>query len=103
MVNAKLGSLARRIRGLHLLVGQKNWHEKVLSEIGEIYLLVKGFQNMEKLPPNLQQELLSVSGINFNWRNLDWFFLPGALRIPATANRKPGPVGFSQHQRSNPV
>lgn len=70
MVNAKLGSLGRRIRNLSLIVGQKDWHEKVLTEIGEIYLLVKGFKNLEKLPPLLQQELLSVSGINFKKEEL---------------------------------
>lgn len=70
MVNAKLGSLGRRIRNLSQLIGQKDWHEKLLSEIGDIYLLVKGFKNLEKLPSNLQQELLSVSGINFKKEEL---------------------------------
>lgn len=70
MVNAKMTSLARRIRNLSLIIGEQDWHERVLNEIGEIYLLAKGFENLEKLPPHLQQELLSVSGINFKKEEL---------------------------------
>lgn len=70
MVNAKLGSLARRIRNLETLIGQTDWHEKLLTEIGEIYLLIKGFKNLHKLPPQLQQELLNVAGINFKKEDL---------------------------------
>lgn len=70
MVDAKLGSLARRIKGLQNLAGQEAWHEKMLTELGEMYLVLKGFRNMEKLPPALQQELLNVAGINYKKEDL---------------------------------
>ncbi len=65
MVDAKLGTLARRIRQLPLLMTEANWHEKILSELGEIYLLLRAFQRMETLPEPLQDDLLSLAGVNF--------------------------------------
>jgi hypothetical protein len=65
MVDAKLGNLARRIRQLPLLMNQAAWHEQVLAELGDMYLLVKAFQQMELLPPPLQDDLLNLSGVNF--------------------------------------
>lgn len=70
MVDAKLGTLARRIRQLPLLMGQGNWHEKMLAELGDIYLLLKAFQRMEQLPEPLQDDLLSLSGISFKKEDL---------------------------------
>lgn len=64
MVDAKLGSIGRRIRGFKNLQNLENAHEKLLSEIAELYLFAKAFQKMEKLPPELQQELLSNAGVN---------------------------------------
>ncbi|RMG80964.1 MAG: hypothetical protein D6714_13715 [Bacteroidetes bacterium] len=64
MVNAKLGSLARRVRNLAFVVGQKDWHEKILAEFGDIYLMIRGFENLTRLPPPLQQEMLNVLGIH---------------------------------------
>jgi hypothetical protein len=65
MVDAKLGTLARRIRGLPLLMNQADWHTKILAEIGDIYLMVKAFQRMEQLPDALQDDLLGIAGVNF--------------------------------------
>lgn len=72
MVDAKLGGLARRIRQFPSRVkeagvaGSKNgWHERLLAEISDIYLIVKGFQRIDKLPPPLQDDLLSLAGVNF--------------------------------------
>lgn len=64
LVNAKCGKLARRVRNLSTLFGTSNWHEKMLAEIGELYLLLKGFKNIQQLPPALQQEMLNQAGIN---------------------------------------
>lgn len=64
LVNAKCGKLARRVRHLPTLFGQPNWHERMLAEIGELYLLLKGFKNIQQLPPALQQEMLNQAGIN---------------------------------------
>ncbi|MCF8247298.1 MAG: hypothetical protein K9J37_19925 [Saprospiraceae bacterium] len=65
MVDAKLGTLARRIRQLPLLMSEANWHEKILAELGEIYLLLRAFQRLETLPEPLQDDLLSLAGVNF--------------------------------------
>ncbi|MBK9016256.1 MAG: SWIM zinc finger family protein [Saprospiraceae bacterium] len=65
MVDAKLGTLARRIRQLPLLMASANWHEKILAELGEIYLLLRAFQRLEQLPEPLQDDLLSLAGVNF--------------------------------------
>ena len=64
LVNAKCGKLARRVRHLPTLFGTPNWHEKMLAEIGEMYLLLQGFKNIQQLPPSLQQEMLNQAGIN---------------------------------------
>ncbi len=76
MVDAKLGTLARRLRQIPLLMqqstppfrgagGRGDWHEKVLAELGDIYLLVKGFQHIEQLSDGLQDDLLGLAGVNF--------------------------------------
>ncbi len=65
MVDAKLGGIARRIRQFPLLMRAENWHEKLLTELGDIYLIVKGFQNIQQLPEPLQDDLLNLSGMNF--------------------------------------
>lgn len=65
MADASLTGIARRLRQLPLLMAQEDWHEPLLSELGDIYLIVKGFRNMESLPESLQDDLLSLSGMNF--------------------------------------
>jgi len=70
MVDAKLGGIGKRVLNLQNLRGAANWHEKMLVELGEIHLLSKGFQNLEKLPPQLQEELLNVAGINYKREDL---------------------------------
>ncbi|MEL6863013.1 MAG: SWIM zinc finger family protein [Bacteroidota bacterium] len=64
MVDMKLGGIARRLRQLPLLQGgQLDWPDKILTELGAIYMVARGFEQLEKLPPALQQSLLSVAGI----------------------------------------
>lgn len=62
MVDAKLSGIAKRIRSCRNLKNAENAHEILLAEIAEWYLFVKGFQNMEKLPFDWQQELLAQAG-----------------------------------------
>ncbi len=64
MVDAKLGTLARRIRQLPLLMVEADWHEKLLAEIGDIYLLLRAFQRLDALPEPMQDDLLSLAGVN---------------------------------------
>lgn len=70
MVDAKLGTLARRIRQLPVLMTETNWHEKLLAEIGDIYLLLRAFQKLDTLPEPLQDDLLSLAGVNLKKEDL---------------------------------
>ncbi|HHM21239.1 MAG TPA: SWIM zinc finger family protein, partial [Bacteroidetes bacterium] len=65
MADAGLTAIARRLRQLPEIMTRHDWHELLLAELGDIYLIVKGFKNIEKLPPLLQDDLLSLSGLNF--------------------------------------
>lgn len=65
MVDAKLGTLARRIRQLPLLMQQDDWPSKLALQLGDIYLLVKAFQKLPNLPDELQDDLLTLAGVNF--------------------------------------
>lgn len=70
MVDAKLGTLARRIRQLPLLMKDAAWHEKILAELGEIYLLLRAFQRLDTLPEPLQDDLLSLAGVSLKKEDL---------------------------------
>ncbi|HHH50164.1 MAG TPA: SWIM zinc finger family protein, partial [Saprospiraceae bacterium] len=84
MVDAKLGGLARNIRGLRALpTTGLYWPEKMLEQLAQLYLVIKGFEKLEQLPETLQTELLSVAGVNFKKDDLlqykavhdDWMIL----------------------------
>lgn len=62
MVNAKLGGIARRVRAFKNWLSTDNAHERLLSEIGELYLFAKAFQKVDTLSPDFQQEILSFAG-----------------------------------------
>jgi SWIM zinc finger len=65
MVDSKLGGVGKRIRKFPLLHNSgTEWPERMMSELGQLYLIVKGFENLEDLPPILQTELLTVAGVN---------------------------------------
>lgn len=63
MVDAKLGSIGRKLKLFVDLAGTKHWHEQLLMDLSELYLLAQGFKRMELLPEALQQEILTVAGI----------------------------------------
>lgn len=64
MVDAKLGSIARRIRSFPNLMVQEHWHDDLLGALSELYLFVQSFRQLEGLPKALQAELLSYGGVN---------------------------------------
>lgn len=71
MVDAKLGGLGRRIRELSLIQGSSvNWPSKMLAELADLHLIIKGFNKLEELPTTLQNEILSLSGINIKKEEL---------------------------------
>lgn len=75
MVDAKLGTIARRLRRMPGLMASPNWHEKILAELGDIYLMVKAFQRLDQLPEPLQDDLLGLAGVN--QKKEDVLALPG--------------------------
>jgi len=64
LVDAKMKGISKRFEYLFFCLKEENWHELVLAEIGDIYLMVKGFRNLEQLPEPLQQELFTIIGVN---------------------------------------
>ncbi len=71
MVDSKLGGVGRRIRKFPLLhSSDTDWPARMLSELAQLYLIVKGFENLEELPASLQTDLLSVSGVNIKKEEL---------------------------------
>ena len=64
MVDAKLGGIGNRVRNLADLRTAPDPHAAMLAELADIYLLVRGFQRLDALPPLLQQEMLNQAGLN---------------------------------------
>lgn len=62
LVDAKLGSLGRRIRLLAEGAGQEGWQDMVLETFAGMYLLARSFRKLETLPELLQYEILIQSG-----------------------------------------
>lgn len=63
MTDAKLGSIARRLRLLAYPAAGEVRHKRILEEIGELFLLIEGFHRLERLPEALQQDLLASAGL----------------------------------------
>ena len=64
MVDAKLGSIARRLRICYALFQQEDWVEEVTAEIGRLYLFVRAWQRKSSLQNDQKRELLQVAGWN---------------------------------------
>jgi len=65
MIDHKLKGVSRRLRQMPLLnASGSNWPERMLSEMADLYLMIKGFEKLEELPEDLQKTLLSVVGVN---------------------------------------
>ncbi|HKK79841.1 MAG TPA: SWIM zinc finger family protein [Phaeodactylibacter sp.] len=64
MTDAKLSGIAGRIRQLPELLGEENWHEKLLEQIAELHLFVQAFRQLDSLPAPLQEEVLTLGGRN---------------------------------------
>ncbi len=65
MVDAQLPGIARKIRETELLKGTTaDWPAKVLANLSEIHLASRGFRQLDRLPAELQSELLTYVGKN---------------------------------------
>lgn len=95
MVDAQLGSIGKRIRSWTTFrdIYPDAWHEKLLDELGALYLFSKAFQNFATLPETLQDELLAQAGVTTRTGNLfqqvgiqdDWLVL-GQVKTPEPNN-----------------
>ncbi len=64
MVDAKLGGIGKRIRLFKDLQAGEGWHDQLLHELADLYLFVRAFRRIDYLPPELQQDLLTVAGVS---------------------------------------
>lgn len=65
MVDAKMGGLAKRIKSWANFKEKypHDWYERLLSELGAVYMMTKAFKNFDKIPENLQTEILIQAGM----------------------------------------
>jgi len=71
MVDTQLSALGPRIRALQLLPhGDQDWPEQMLQELTELYLLARGFRQLDALPQNMQDQLLRIAGITDKRKDL---------------------------------
>jgi hypothetical protein len=64
MVDAKLGSIGRKMRILASQANTNGWHERVLQEISLWHLAAGGLLNFEKLDTMTQLDILQYAGAN---------------------------------------
>ncbi len=66
MVDNKMRGIARRIRAMRDQRYNSDWHERLAVGMAELYAFSQGFDRLEELPQPLQQELLAISGLSAN-------------------------------------
>ena len=72
MVDAKVGGLSRRIKSWASLRSDypDDWHERLLAELGTLYLFTKAFKNFDKINEHLQTEILIQAGMSIKKEDL---------------------------------
>ena len=95
MVDAQLGSIAKRIRSWSTFREQfpDTWHEKLLNELGELYVFSKAFQHFDRLSDSFQDELLAQAGVTTRTSDLfqqqgvqDGWLVLGQVTTPEVSN-----------------
>jgi SWIM zinc finger len=65
MVNQKLSGVATRLRRLATQnQGTDQRFDALINSISDIYLLVKAFKNIEKIPPPIVEDMMTAAGWN---------------------------------------
>jgi SWIM zinc finger len=85
MVDAKLGGLSKRIKSWASFKTNypEDWYERLLEEMGSLYLMTKAFKNFERLNDDLQNEIMAQMGVSVKKEDLlsqeglkdDWLVL----------------------------
>ncbi len=70
MVDAKLGTIARRLRYCQSLFEHENWLDDVIKELGSLYLFVRAWQQKIHLTNPQKKALLQVAGWNIRKENV---------------------------------
>jgi len=64
MVDMQLSAVGPKIRSLQLLPSTlDDWPDHLLRELAELYLLVSGFKQLDKLPEPLREQIVRIAGI----------------------------------------
>lgn len=67
LVDAQAPGLARRMRDMASIpVSGEGWQERLLAKVSSLYLLVRGFQQLEHLSPENQEDIRSLIGWTVN-------------------------------------
>lgn len=78
MVDAQAPGVARVIREIGETVGSsEGWHERLLMQLGRLYLLLEAFSRLETLPVPLQADVTAQIGIPVREEELQ--LLPGVV------------------------
>jgi hypothetical protein len=64
MVDAKLGGIARRIRGISSLLQEEDWHVHILEVFAQLFLFVQSFKQLDTLPEDMQEDILTMAGMS---------------------------------------
>ncbi len=64
MVDAKMGTVGKRIEQIPLLFQRPDWSERLLLELGDLYRLAKSWEQLEWLSSPEQWDLFQASGWN---------------------------------------
>lgn len=72
MVDAKMGGLSRRIKSWASYQEQypEDWYERLLSELGMVYLFAKAFNSFDKITEVLQTDMLIQAGLSVKKEDL---------------------------------
>lgn len=63
LVDYQIGEVAQQIRAMGQLPGKEvNWHETLLQQASQLYLLVQGFKRYDELPLTMQMDLRMAVG-----------------------------------------
>ncbi len=71
MTDAKLGSVARRLRQLAIPDPDLPRHTQILHAISELFLLSEAFKRKSLLPQDLTEDLLATAGLNQRKEDLE--------------------------------
>lgn len=88
LVDAKLGGLGKRALRIEQAMRGNDWPDRILRELGEVYLIARGFERLYELPEPLQHELLNEAGLNYKKEEI--LDQPGVLDTWTVVGRREG-------------